>query len=111
MLLHFVTEPKIGAKERRQIRSHVMQGKNAGKPRIARSKLIHCDLQPSKEAGTDTSGLNSLVELDSKHTLSLHRLLWNDVSLTTYPYRTSPEMDKFVYQRTPLKTPYYAISR
>jgi hypothetical protein len=112
MLLQFITEPTISAKERRLIRSHVMQGKNAGKPRIARTKLTHRDLQHPSTPKANAPDVNGLMELDSRHALSLHRLLWNDVSLTTYPYSLSSETQNFVYQRTyaiPTSPPRYFL--
>jgi hypothetical protein len=99
MLVQFITEPTIGVKERRLIRSHVMRGKNAGKPRPARTQLIHQSLQPVTTTTRNCS--EEFLHADYKHTLSLNRLLWNELSLTSYPYRLTAETEKFVYQRMP----------
>jgi hypothetical protein len=97
MLLQFVDEPTIGPKERRLIRSHVMKGKNLGKKRAARSQLLHRSIEdPEVSVNNDTDE----YQLHTKHILSLPRLLWNELSLTSYPCHTSPGIDKFVFQRT-----------
>jgi hypothetical protein len=101
MLLQFVSEPTIGPKERRLIRSHVMKGKNAGKPRPARSRLIHRSIEAPKCTANDVS---DECQLYAKHSLSLPRLFWNELSLASYPCHLGPETEKFVYQRMPKTT-------
>ncbi|KAH7414238.1 hypothetical protein DE146DRAFT_24756 [Phaeosphaeria sp. MPI-PUGE-AT-0046c] len=96
MLLQFVNDPTIGPKERRLIRSHVMRGKNAGKSRIPRKPLVHRDfkipiLNPQERFDDGDSEI--------KHIIYPHQPLWNELSLTSYPYHIGPEKERFVYQR------------
>lgn len=95
MLLHFVSDPAIGAKERRLIRSHVMKGKNAGKPRPPRKPLLHREL---KAAISDLAARSERVNIKADQRLCPHQPLWNELSLTSYPYHIGPEKEKFVYQ-------------
>lgn len=100
MLLHFVSDPAIGAKERRQIRSHVMRGKNAGKPRAPRKPLLHRDL----DTNVSISKLQiegEEVSIKASPNLCPYQPLWNELSLTSYPYYIGPEKETFVYQSKP----------
>jgi hypothetical protein len=76
-----------------------MRGKNAGKSRPARTPLLHRNLQPVTTITKEHS--EELLQADYKHTLSLNRLFWNELSLTTYPFRMDAATEKFTYQRTP----------
>lgn len=106
MILQFVDDTTIGPKERRLIRSHVMKGKNAGKPRPARARLIHRDCQtPEKSPHDDKQGLM----IHNKPVIPLNRLFWNDLSLTTYPSPIDSSTHDFVYSRTPPNPPYYSL--
>jgi hypothetical protein len=97
MLLQFVSEPTIGPKDRRLIRSHVMKGKNLGKKRAARNQLLHRNTEDPKIPVNNDPDED---QLHTKHTLSLPRLFWNELSLTSYPCHTSPGIDRFMFQRT-----------
>jgi hypothetical protein len=101
MRVQFITEPTIGPKERRLIRSHVMKGKNAGKSRSSRAQSIPRQHNQLPDALNDNSSdMNKLMEADFEHTLPLNRLLWNDLSLTSYSLHISPATEDWVYQRT-----------
>jgi hypothetical protein len=101
MLLQFISEPTIGPRERRLIRSHVMKGKNIGKARQSKTKTLHqrdgTSQHMPKEHATEH-------EDHVKHILSLHRVFWNGLSLTSYPCDTTPELERLVYQRKHLIT-------
>lgn len=103
MLLQFITEPKIGAKERRIIRSHVMKGKNAGRPRSSRRRLHNTSAsnQSSEQSmlpRVDQLSENYLEALDYKHNLDLKRILWNDLILPSFPEHMSPDHRNFIYK-------------
>lgn len=103
MALQFITEGAIGPKERKLIRSHVMKGKNAGRPRPPRRTLRDVctssqDARHTTPPGYDHSKANELEALYSKQTLRLNRILWNDLTLASFPLYASPESGRFVYQ-------------
>ncbi|OAK98702.1 hypothetical protein IQ06DRAFT_378573 [Phaeosphaeriaceae sp. SRC1lsM3a] len=95
MLLQFVNDTAIGPEERRLIRSHVMRGKNAGRPRPPRKPLVHRKEELSISRSDDKR--QEVGEI--KHILYPHQPLWNELSLTSYPYYIGPEKERFVYQR------------
>ena len=99
MLLQFITEPSIGPKDRRIIRSHVMKGKNAGKPRSARRASTHRCARSQATRSENCPETDELIELDLQHTLSLDRILWNELTLAAFPEHVNPETTKFVYHR------------
>lgn len=95
MLLHFISDPVVGTKERRLIRSHVMKGKNAGKTRPPRKSLKHRNL------GLSVPDSNLKVEqheCEMTYVTCPHQPLWNELSLSSYPYYIGPEKETFVYQ-------------
>lgn len=94
MLLQFVNDTAIGPEERRLIRSHVMRGKNAGRPRPPRKPLVHRKEELSISRSDDKR--QEVGEI--KHILYPHQPLWNELSLTSYPYYIGPEKERFVYQ-------------
>ncbi|KAF2690952.1 hypothetical protein K458DRAFT_326926 [Lentithecium fluviatile CBS 122367] len=101
--LQFITETTIGPKERRIIRSHVMKGRNAGRSRPPRRSLRHTSrVQPEPKhlapPEKDWLKANEIQALDYKHTLKLKRMLWNDLSLASFPHHVSPASRHFVYQ-------------
>jgi hypothetical protein len=102
MLLQFISEPTISARERRLIRSHVMRGKNAGKSRQPKAQPIH--KHRAGTTGRSTDDFSDELQLHTKHTLSIHRVYWNELSLTSYPCEISPDTERFVYQRTSLRS-------
>jgi hypothetical protein len=101
MLLQFVTDATIGPKERRLIRSHVMKGKNAGKPRPARKRLIHRSVAtPVCTEQDDSDETQSLAKSIS----SLPPLLYIELNPSSLPCDLGSVSEKFIYQRT-LPTP------
>ncbi|KAF2833345.1 hypothetical protein CC86DRAFT_451075 [Ophiobolus disseminans] len=98
MLLQFITEPVISSKDRRLIRSHVMKGKNAGKPRPPRKTLVHLT-QPFTNSKGEQLNDGESAKFGSEHGLPLDRLLWNELTLASFPEHVSPETTKFVYHR------------
>jgi hypothetical protein len=110
MLLQFIVEPTIGRKDRRLIRSHVMKGKNAGKPRPPRKALIKRATEPTTATVSGASCLrpSELLLLSYEHPLLLDRLLWNDLMIASFPECVSPETTKFVYHRMHATTSYHS---
>jgi hypothetical protein len=96
MLLQFITERSIGPEERHIIRSHVMKGKNAGKSRSARRTLIHRSVRDHAAATDSCPETSELM----KHTLAWNRMLWNELTLASFPEHVGPETTKLVYHRT-----------
>ncbi|KAF1946938.1 hypothetical protein EJ02DRAFT_430485 [Clathrospora elynae] len=100
MLLQFITETTIGPQERRLIRSHVMKGRNAGRPRPPRrrlqeSSITQCDAQKS----ASPAGLQlEAIALYSRNPLDLKHLLWNDLTLTSFPHNIGPNSRRSIYQ-------------
>jgi hypothetical protein len=101
MLLQFVTEPTIGPKERRSIRSHVMKGKNAGKPRPARKRLIHRSVATPVCTKQDDSDDDKPL---AKSTLSPSPLFYIELSPSSLPCDLGSVSERFIYQRTPPKS-------
>ncbi|KAH7085872.1 hypothetical protein BKA63DRAFT_598470 [Paraphoma chrysanthemicola] len=99
MLLHFVTDPSIGPKDRRLIRSHVMRGKNAGRPRPARTPLKHHNVIPPVSDSVEAFKLEESQAIDLRHTLKLDRLFWNELTIASFPEQVSAQTRRFVYQR------------
>jgi hypothetical protein len=108
MLLHFVNEPTIGPNDRRLIRSHVMRGKNAGRPRPARRPLKHQNFTPRSSRVKEDAETEALQAIDLKHTLRLDRLFWNELTIASFPAQVSPQTRRFVYQRTKPSLPFEA---
>jgi hypothetical protein len=100
MLLQFISEPTIGARERRLIRSHVMKGKNAGKPRQPKAQLIHKG--SAESTGSSEEDVSENLKMRAKHKSLLYQVYWNELSSTSYPCEIGPETERFVYQRTSL---------
>jgi hypothetical protein len=98
MILQFVNDTAVGPKERRLIRSHVMKGKNAGKPRPARTRLMHRDRQISTTLACHGDKGH---ETRKDPTIPLERIFWNDLSLTSYPSAIDSSTHDFAYSRTP----------
>ncbi|KAI0128356.1 hypothetical protein BJ170DRAFT_324629 [Xylariales sp. AK1849] len=74
----------ISKSARRTIRSHVMRSKNAGRPRRStrkQTKIIHI--------GPNTAGAGCLTP---------QRLLWNDLSLTSFPQQVDLESTKLIHR-------------
>ncbi|KAK2591971.1 hypothetical protein QQS21_010343 [Conoideocrella luteorostrata] len=90
MVLQFInqTATEIGKSERRIIRSHVMMGKNAGRPRRSTKKQFHTKshLKPSL---VPASGC-----------LMPSKLLWNDLCLTSFPQKLDSESTKLMHRCT-----------
>jgi hypothetical protein len=102
MLLQFVTDPTIGPKERRLIRAHVMKGKNAGKPRPARKRLVHRSVATPVCTEQDDSNEHQPL---AKSTSSLPPLLYIKLSPSSLPCDLGSVSEEFIYQRT-LPTPF-----
>ncbi|KAF2637503.1 hypothetical protein P280DRAFT_472215 [Massarina eburnea CBS 473.64] len=103
MALQFITEINIGHKERRLIRSHVMKGRNKGRSRPKRKTLINtyetkeC-FQADERYGRSWVATKEVQALDCKHVLSQKRLLWNELSLTSFPACLSQDLRGLLYQ-------------
>lgn len=96
MTLQFIDQGAIGLgpseSDRRIIRSHVMRGKNAGRPRPSRRKqttLVHV-----KQA------LTSPCIPESAKSKPGRRLLWNDLCLTSFPQQLDSESTKLMHRCT-----------
>jgi hypothetical protein len=89
MRLQFVDQSSIGPEERRRIRSHVMKGKNAGRPRPTKKKLPSVNRAPGRSPETSTSEGSSspeaLMREECRHTLALTPLLYDDLALSSFP--------------------------
>jgi hypothetical protein len=101
--IQFITETTIGPKERRLIRSHVMKGKNAGRPRPSRKSLRHvCTKHQYIRHPTlltqDQFEANALEVFYNERYLGMKQLMWNDLTLTSFPHQLSPESRHLVYQ-------------
>ncbi|KAF2029430.1 hypothetical protein EK21DRAFT_67800 [Setomelanomma holmii] len=99
MLLQFVTEPNITPRDRRLIRSHVMRGKNAGRSRPARTPLKHQNLPCISLANKKDPEPQEMLELELKHTLSLDRLLWHELTIASFPDHVGPQTRRFMYRK------------
>lgn len=103
MLLQFITDSGTGPNNRRAIRSHVMKGKNAGKPRPSRKPLIHRCAQLPKGSLKRAPEHDEPDEPDEhellfhEHKITLDRLLWNELAIASFPEQVSPETTKFIY--------------
>ncbi|KAH8896040.1 hypothetical protein GQ53DRAFT_779328 [Thozetella sp. PMI_491] len=91
MKLQFISQgsPGISKSERRKIRSHVMKGKNAGRPRPSTRKQtgpvhIRRTLACRGVPGTGYTRPQSL--------------LWSDLSLTSFPQQLDPESTKLMHR-------------
>lgn len=96
MTLQFIDQSAVGLgpseSDRRIIRSHVMRGKNAGRPRPSRRKQttkIHV-----KRALTSSRILGSANFRPGR------RLLWNDLCLTSFPQQLDSESTKLMHRCT-----------
>jgi hypothetical protein len=95
MTLQFIIQGSQGINktERRKIRSHVMQGKNAGRPRpstkrptgsVHNKRSVTC-----RSAQVPDKGFGDMI---------LKTLLWNDLSLTSFPQQLDPESTKLMHR-------------
>ncbi|KAK7729761.1 hypothetical protein SLS63_006142 [Diaporthe eres] len=82
----------ISSAERRLIRSHVMKGKNAGKPRRSTRRKASL-LYPVRRVLT-WSGPSVLVAPAARP----GRLLWSDLSLTSFPQQLDSESTKLMHR-------------
>jgi hypothetical protein len=114
MLLQFITDASIGPKERRLIRSHVMKGKNAGRPRPSKRQPRDTSVtQHEASAPTQTGHQSEPVELDrldGANPLDLKRILWNDLTLTSFPLPMNPSSRKITYYGTSAPLPLFSHS-
>ncbi|KAH8898767.1 hypothetical protein GQ53DRAFT_836819 [Thozetella sp. PMI_491] len=92
MDLQFINHSAIGREQRRAIRSHVMKGKNAGRPRPPRrrpdaipTKPIWDQFRPQKCTNLDVAFMGQ----DPRRSLDLRPLLWNDMTLISFPQQLS----------------------
>jgi hypothetical protein len=105
MLLQFIADASIGPKERRLIRSHVMKGKNAGRPRPSKRKLGNASISQGDTRGFASHMNHQAKAIDSEapdynHMLDLKRILWNDLTLTSFPLHVGPDSRKTIYRGT-----------
>ena len=96
MTLQFIDQGAIGIRpsesDRRIIRSHVMRGKNAGRPRPSRRKqttIVHLK-----------HPLTSPCVLTSAKCEPGRPLLWNDLCLTSFPQQLDSESTKLMHRCT-----------
>lgn len=94
--VQFIHQGAIGLgpseSDRRIIRSHVMRGKNAGRPRPSRRKqttIVHI-----------TSALTTPRVLELASFRPGQRLLWNDLCLTSFPQQLDSESTKLMHRCT-----------
>ena len=95
MTLQFIDQGAIGIgpseSDRRIIRSHVMRGKNAGRPRPSRRKqtttIIH--VKPALTSPSIPGSANSEPG---------RPLLWNDLCLTSFPQQLDSESTKLMHR-------------
>ena len=92
--LQFIDQGAIGMgpseSDRRIIRSHVMKGKNAGRPRRSTKKqttTLHAK-----------RGLTTPSKLGSGDAKIERPLLWNDLSLTSFPQQLDSESTKLMHR-------------
>lgn len=92
MNLQFIdqSKPGIGSAERRLIRSHVMRGKNKGRPR------------PSWKSKKTTERSKSLWAADGttlKPSYTIPRqVLWSDLCLTSFPQELDAESTALMHR-------------
>ena len=93
MALQFINQAAIGGgpcdADRRIIRSHVMKGRNAGRPRRAKKKstILHVKRIPN---------FSHLSALQSSK--AGRPLLWNDLCLTSFPQQLDSESTKLMHR-------------
>lgn len=83
--------PAIGTSERRIIRSHVMRGKNAGRPRPS--------TRPKRQ--TAMVHVRRILSLPGAMITLMPRpraLLWNDLYLTPFPQEFNPESTRLMHR-------------
>lgn len=111
MPLQFINQsggPEPGPEDRRLIRSHVMKGKNAGRPRpstrkprqIAPIKRVLRQLELTSCTADDISTLaQECKEHGSQyaHTLFTKQPLWHDMALVSYPQQLSTESRRLIH--------------
>ncbi|KAH7313643.1 hypothetical protein B0I35DRAFT_276468 [Stachybotrys elegans] len=92
MKLQFIvqSEPGVSRSERRKIRSHVMRGKNAGRPRPTTKKPVGL----GHLRRTITSWGNGPIAGNSRP----NPLLWSDLSLTVFPQQLDIESTKLMHR-------------
>ncbi len=96
MTLQFINQGVVGTapseSDRRIIRSHVMRGKNAGRPRQSRRKqatIVHV-----KRVLTSTGIVGPAYSKAGR------QLLWNDLCLTSFPQQLDSESTKLMHRCT-----------
>lgn len=95
MALQFINQGAIGIgpsdADRRIIRSHVMKGKNAGRPRRSKKQTttIHVKRIPN---------FSHLSEFASSK--AGRPLLWNDLCLTSFPQQLDSESTQLMHRCT-----------
>ena len=96
MTLQFIDQSAIGIapsrSDRRIIRSHVMRGKNAGRPRQSTRKqttIVHVK-----------HVLTSPGILGSGYARPGRQVLWNDLCLTSFPQQLDSESTKLIHRCT-----------
>lgn len=103
MNFQFIDQGTIGPKERHRIRSHVMMGKNAGRPRPSRRKQTVAQVVPSLEPqarGARGTTNDALKAHEYKHALDLRPLLWDDLALTSFPEPLNVKSRSLLHQCT-----------
>lgn len=83
----------ITSAERRLIRSHVMKGKNAGRPRRS-TKRQTALLYPVRRVLTWSTGPGVVAAPAARP----GQLLWSDLSLTSFPQQLDSESTKLMHR-------------
>lgn len=101
MSLQFVNQC-IGPEERRRIRSHVMKGKNAGRPRPTRKRLRNkVFFEPQAENANSKEHQVAKVPLGlhyDQHPLCFKRILWDDLALMSFPQQLNTKSRYLIRQ-------------
>jgi hypothetical protein len=104
MSLQWVDQCKITADARRRIRSHVMKGKNAGRPRPER-KPLKSDRGGKRQLSHGSHTISDSESRTSHQALlryytkpGTEQLFWNDLCLASFAEIPSSESVRFIHQ-------------
>jgi hypothetical protein len=113
MALQFINQGNMSTAERRLIRSHVMKGKNAGRPRPCQKRDRHIVpirrvLRYQEPPGCEKNSVAPAKHHNCKDALCLchKQLLWDDLALISFPKQLETESRNLIHQCT--VTQYYS---
>lgn len=102
MQLQFIDERAVGPKERRLIRSHVMRGRNAGRPRPSRRKQNDAVDVKRRPRVLERQELEhhsaSCVPVDHTRNLRLNRVFCNDLTPLPFPEQMDLKSQNLIHQ-------------